>query len=93
MLQRLWRASAAFFAPFGPVADEVMRDDFKRGEYPDVIPPFAVLRRLDCLLAPSKARLLIAAWKVQRHVPATRHHLSPYEQPADWPVSAVTTAP
>ena len=29
------------------VADEVLRDDFKRGKYPDVILPFTVLRRLD----------------------------------------------
>ncbi|MGD0089934.1 MAG: type I restriction-modification system subunit M N-terminal domain-containing protein [Planctomycetota bacterium] len=27
------------------VADEVLRDDFKRGKYPDVILPFTVLRR------------------------------------------------
>ncbi|MCX6024221.1 MAG: type I restriction-modification system subunit M N-terminal domain-containing protein, partial [Chloroflexi bacterium] len=29
------------------VADEILRDDFKRGKYPDVILPFTVLRRLD----------------------------------------------
>lgn len=40
------------------VADEVLRDDFKRGEYPDVILPFTVLRRLDCVLAPTKAKVL-----------------------------------
>jgi hypothetical protein len=28
-----------------PIADEVLRDDFKRGKYPDVILPFTVLRR------------------------------------------------
>ncbi len=33
------------------VADEVLRDDIKRGKYPDVILPFTVLRRLDCVLA------------------------------------------
>ncbi len=40
------------------VADEVLRDDFKRGKYPDVILPFTVLRRLDCVLAPTKNRVL-----------------------------------
>lgn len=36
------------------VADEVLRDDIKRGKYPDVILPFTVLRRLDCVLAPTR---------------------------------------
>ena len=40
------------------IADEILRDDFKRGKYPDVILPFVVLRRLDCVLAPTKARVL-----------------------------------
>ncbi len=39
------------------VAD-LIRDDFKRGKYQDVILPFTVLRRLDCVLAPTKARVL-----------------------------------
>lgn len=40
------------------VADEVLRDDFKRGKYPDVILPFTVLRRLDCVLQPTKDKVL-----------------------------------
>ena len=40
------------------IADEVLRDDFKRGKYPDVILPFTVLRRLDCVLASTKDRVL-----------------------------------
>ena len=36
------------------VAD-LIRDTFKRGKYQDVILPLTVLRRLDCVLAPSKA--------------------------------------
>src|SRR5438046_4148484 len=40
------------------IADEVLRDDFKRGKYQDVILPFTVLRRLDCVLAPTKKRVL-----------------------------------
>ena len=35
------------------VAD-LIRDSFKRGKYQDVILPLTVLRRLDCVLAPTK---------------------------------------
>ena len=40
------------------IADEILRDDFKRGKYPDVILPFTVLRRLDCVLAPTHDKVL-----------------------------------
>lgn len=40
------------------VADDVLRDDFKRSKYPDVILPFTVLRRIDCVLAPTKKNVL-----------------------------------
>jgi type I restriction enzyme M protein len=39
------------------VAD-LIRDTFKRGKYQDVILPLTVLRRLDCVLAPTKPRVL-----------------------------------
>jgi type I restriction enzyme M protein len=39
------------------VAD-LIRDTFKRGKYQDVILPLTVLRRLDCVLADSKDRVL-----------------------------------
>jgi type I restriction enzyme M protein len=39
------------------VAD-LIRDTFKRGKYQDVILPLTVLRRLDCVLAPTKRRVL-----------------------------------
>ncbi len=39
------------------VAD-LIRDTFKRGKYQDVILPFTVLRRVDCVLAPTKQRVL-----------------------------------
>jgi len=39
------------------VAD-LIRDTFKRGKYQDVILPFTVLRRLDCVLAPTKTKVL-----------------------------------
>jgi type I restriction enzyme M protein len=37
------------------IADDVLRDLFKRGKYPDVILPMFVLRRLDAVLEPTKA--------------------------------------
>ena len=39
------------------VAD-LIRDTFKRGKYPDVILPLTVLRRLDCVLARTKQKVL-----------------------------------
>jgi len=39
------------------VAD-LIRDVFKRGRYQDVILPLTVLRRIDCVLAPTKAAVL-----------------------------------
>ena len=39
------------------VAD-LIRDSFKRGKYQDVILPLTVLRRLDCVLAPTKEEVL-----------------------------------
>ena len=39
------------------VAD-LVRDTFKRGKFQDVILPLTVLRRLDCVLAPTKAKVL-----------------------------------
>lgn len=44
------------------VAD-LIRDTFKRGKYQDVILPFTVLRRLDCVLKETKAEVLEAYYK------------------------------
>jgi type I restriction enzyme M protein len=44
------------------VAD-LIRDTFKRGKYQDVILPLTVLRRLDCVLAPTKVKVLEAQAK------------------------------
>lgn len=41
------------------VAD-LIRDTFKRGKYQDIILPFTVLRRLDCVLEPTKESVLEA---------------------------------
>jgi type I restriction enzyme M protein len=40
------------------IADDVLRDLFKRGKYPDVILPMCVLRRMDAVLEPTKKRVL-----------------------------------
>ena len=37
---------------------DLIRDTFKRSKYQDVILPLTVLRRLDCVLAPTKAKVL-----------------------------------
>jgi type I restriction enzyme M protein len=42
------------------IADDVLRDLFKRGKYPDVILPMCVLRRLDAVLEPTKNSVLDA---------------------------------
>ena len=40
---------------------EILRDHYKRHQYGDVILPFCVLRRLDCVLEPSKDKVLAKA--------------------------------
>ena len=40
------------------IADDVLRDLFKRGKYPDVILPMCVIRRLDAVLEPTKQEVL-----------------------------------
>jgi type I restriction enzyme M protein len=40
------------------IADDVLRDLFKRGKYADVILPMCVIRRLDAVLEPSKPQVL-----------------------------------
>src|SRR2546425_10711721 len=40
------------------IADDVLRDLYKRGEYRDVILPMTVLRRLDAVLEPTKQAVL-----------------------------------
>ena len=44
------------------VAD-LLRDVYKRKDYPDVILPFTVLRRLDCVLSESKDDVLATCQK------------------------------
>ena len=46
------------------VAD-LLRGDYKQSEYGKVILPLAVLRRLDCVLEPTKAKVLEKAAKLR----------------------------
>ncbi|MFE3874921.1 N-6 DNA methylase [Kitasatospora sp. NPDC059146] len=48
------------------VAD-LLRGDFKRSDYGKVMLPFTVLRRLDCLLAPTRQAVLDAAEGLSHH--------------------------
>lgn len=52
------------------VAD-LLRGDFKQSDYGKIILPFTVLRRLDCVLAPSKAAVLaeVAKWSDDGDIP------------------------
>ena len=40
------------------VADDILRGTFKPHEYGDVILPFVVLRRLDCVFEPHKDQVI-----------------------------------
>ncbi|MCX6152778.1 MAG: class I SAM-dependent DNA methyltransferase [Candidatus Kapabacteria bacterium] len=40
------------------IADDVLRDVYVRGKYKDVILPMTVIRRIDCLLEPTKNKVL-----------------------------------
>ncbi len=40
------------------IADDVLRDLFRRGKYPDVILPMCVIRRMDAVLEPTKKQVL-----------------------------------
>ena len=40
------------------IADDVLRDLFKRGKYPDVILPMCVTRRMDAVLVPTDPVML-----------------------------------
>jgi type I restriction enzyme M protein len=46
------------------VAD-LLRDAFRRSKYPDVILPLTVLRRIDCVLEPTKEAVLKAHGKLK----------------------------
>src|SRR5436189_4486955 len=51
----------------------LLRGPYKRNEYRKVILPLTVLRRFDCLLAPTKAAVLAAAAANQARDASVRH--------------------
>lgn len=53
----LWMSHSEIVSFLMGVAN-LIRDTFKRGKYQDVILPLTVLRRLDCVLAPTKEKVL-----------------------------------
>lgn len=44
---------------------EILRGDYKQSEYGKVVLPFTVLRRLDCVLSPTKAQVLAKMEEIQ----------------------------
>lgn len=48
---------------------ELLRGDFKQSEYGKVILPFVVLRRLDCILEPTKPAVLDRAKSLPKDSP------------------------
>jgi type I restriction-modification system DNA methylase subunit len=67
------------------VAD-LIRDTFKRGKYQDVILPLTVLRRLDCVLAPTKEKVLQTVGKFKGKLEtSTRNFVAPPVSPSTIP--------
>ena len=60
------------------VCDDLLRGLFKGHEYGDVILPFVVLRRLDCVLEPSKDKVIELYGKYSKMVddPKTKGFIS-----------------
>ena len=56
------------------VAD-LLRGDFKQSQYGRVILPFTLLRRLECVLEPTKGQVLAAAQEHQTKPDAVREKL------------------
>ncbi len=48
------------------IADDVLRDHFKRGKYPDIILPMTVIRRFDAVLEPTKETVLKRKAELER---------------------------
>jgi type I restriction enzyme M protein len=73
-----------------PIA-QLLRHDYKRSDYGKVILPFTILRRLDCVLAPTKAEVLkatpdaikkgekVAEYILNKKAGQAFHNRSPYD--------------
>jgi type I restriction enzyme M protein len=60
---------------------DLIKDDYDAKDYEDVILPFTLLRRLDCVLEPTRAAVHLAAIKYKTVPEHTRDALltSPHE--------------
>ena len=65
--------SASISALIWSVAD-LLRGDYKPADYGKVILPFTVLRRIDCVLAPTKAAVLDRLQAVPGRALCRRHN-------------------
>src|SRR5438067_2994289 len=60
------------FSGFGEITSfiwtvaDLLRHDYKQADYGKVILPFTVLRRLDCVLEPTKAKVLAKLKELQK---------------------------
>ena len=59
------------------VADDILRGTFKQHEYGDVILPFVVLRRLDCVLEDRKDAVINTYKKFKDKLPDPSYKLKP----------------
>lgn len=50
------------------VADELLRDNYKRSEYADIIYPFTVIRRIDLILEPTHEKVLETEKKYKKEL-------------------------
>lgn len=54
------------------ITDDVLRDTFKKNEIGDVVLPFVVIRRLDCILEPVNSKVREAHTKFAEKLPAEK---------------------
>ena len=72
------------------IADDVLRDEFVRGKYRDIILPFTVLRRLDALLVPTKEKVLQAVEFMKKNKIDDRNALKSITKYPFWNTSPFT---
>lgn len=54
------------------ITDDVLRDTFKKNEIGDVVLPFVVIRRLDCILEPVNSKVRVAHEQFAERLPADK---------------------
>ena len=84
------------------IADDVLRDLFRRGKYPDAILPMCVIRRMDAVLEPTKPAVLEAKKMLdEAHITEQRAALCDAagqafyntSRPTAWSVSPMAACP